>query len=80
MFGRLDHVWSAGVNSVSNIRDNFGRRVVILKLGNAGWLAGWLVINNIMICQVNGILTSFLWRNGLLRPSSCWRFLPRFKL
>merc|ERR1711990_152005 len=30
---KLDHVWSAQVNSVSNIRDKFGRRVVILKLG-----------------------------------------------
>ena len=37
MFARLDHVWSAQVNSVSNIRDKFGRRVVILKLGKAGW-------------------------------------------
>ena len=36
MFARLDHVWSAQVNSVSNIRDQFGRRVVILKLGKAG--------------------------------------------
>ena len=33
MISRLDHVWSAQVNSVSNIRDKFGRRVVILKLG-----------------------------------------------
>ena len=31
---RLDHVWSAVVNSVSQTRDQFGRRVVILKLGN----------------------------------------------
>ena len=30
---RLDHVWSALVNSVSEMRDKFGRRVVILKLG-----------------------------------------------
>lgn len=30
---KLDHVWSAVVNSVSQTRDQFGRRVVILKLG-----------------------------------------------
>ena len=55
MFSRLDHVWSAQVNSVSNIRDKFGRRVVILKLGIR--LAGKATQITFLICQVNGIQT-----------------------
>ena len=78
MFARLDHVWSAQVNSVSNIRDKFGRRVVILKLGMR--LAGKAAQITFLFCQVNGIQTSFLWRSGLLQPSWCWRFLRRFHL
>ena len=30
---RLDHVWATVLNSVSETRDQFGRRVVTLKLG-----------------------------------------------
>ena len=72
---RLDSVWKSYINTMTEKRDKFGRRIYIFRLGPSQQNTDKSSINQPDV-KVAGTRTKFFWRTSTPPPTVCWRWRP----